>query len=1303
MWNAPLHLALLALGCCISLARGGGQELVPLEFRNIPVNGVDEITDPVTVTVTHGFAGRTGSKIAEHGDEITLLDSFKWIETPHVKWAAPYANGPVRVLCIVSQPYSTRNAIELLQRSDFEVAILQIPMILSDAPPKTQPAVHEFYWKRFEQTLAREFDVILFSVGDYEPDYKGFDNVRDRLLRRVKEKVEAGCGLVVVQGSNRWYRTPKERLALIHELSPLTHGHGAVTGVIRRTEVSHPLTDAMSFRLWPMATTNKGKADDGAMVLCTLEARPVVAVGRCGKGRVVAAYYHVRRVSASLMPQHDYEAHPAFGDYWEPVYSFYLKALAWAAGREPRIALSTPPETACEAGRAPRVTVTLRHAREGSLRVKLRFRLQDPWGVLLHEGVARAKVGPAPREIVPSLPPCNINGLHRLDLWVTGGKRVENWGSVAVRVTGGTPFAVEPLDKAGALGGVARFRLNTGGAAGALHVRAIDDVDRIFFEKTLTAADDDVVEVDLKRSRLPRNRVEFSLLVDGRIVGRRFIELRIPRIGLDSLDGEYVIATYGATYADRHLARRLGGLYREAGFNAVYANWHRRVYIQQPFDLGLASITGGMSPYFKHASLDKELKHSPNKPEVREQWDKNIAEAVDDIRTYGGIGRVLDDEAFFAWTAYKDGEMRGAQADQSPETMALFRTEMQQRYQDIADLNEAWDTDFKDFSEVRCIEEDEIKGKDNPAGWLEFRQYMNRTYAREYYGWIQERHAALGPSYGVGCGAPGWTSREGGPTYRGGDYAEMRKVMRFMMAYGGLESRLFRDAYVGQPGGQKYDPPLEWRQRGPWHHLLNGADALWFYSAGALLGAEMAWRRRTEWVVEGIRDITRGVGALVSRAEPLNRQVRILYSAENLAMGWLFGKRKDAWRGLRLEQGLSRSERTLTTLFDEFLFLQPSYVTAEEVQLCELRGCRLLILPQILNLDKATAEGVRSYVKGGGCVLADVAPGARDRFGKPRARSALADVFGVDASGAEIHRESEVWYSVGVGFHAEEKVLPGENAWLPADTTFTGLEATTAKPQGKMLSKEGREALVCFANSFGKGKALLLNFVYTKLDSETAGWHRKFGDTLVQWAGLTPPARIVHPLTKAPLDYRPLRAFRLGQARLLGAVRGGLVWSGGRPVLIDPSRALDISDQAEFVWPDRRHVYNVRSGKHLGLGTSAQVDLPSYHGRLLALLPYQVTDVRLDAPKTARAGEIIRMRADVRAGEAQPGEHVLHMEVFSPTGYRNVLYCKTRAAPSGRAEFVVPFADNDRLGDWQMTVRDVMTGVEARATVRLQR
>ncbi len=414
--------------------------ILPLEFRKIPINGNDLVGDPEAVTVNYGFTTRTGSKIVEHGDSVTLLDSYEGLPTPHTKWVVPYARGPVRVLFVTNQAYGGRNPLELRQRSNFQISILHIPGVLNDARPDRQPVVHDFFWTKFQKLLDAECDVVFLATGDLEGGYKDFDNVKDRILRRIKEKVAAGCGLVLLHGNPRWYRLSKSRLAWLNELSPLKHGHSGITDRPARTQVRSAVSDSFSFASWPHATTNQVTADAGADVLATLSGRPFIATGRYGKGRVAAAYFQVQRINSGILPLFDPEKVTQLGDTHEPVYAFYLKALAWAAGREPLAGLSVPELTRSKAGESPKVVVRADLAAKALAKggFALRYELRDPWGNRIRQVPNSVEMSPPGGQVTIPLVRLHANGLYRLDLWLLRDSKVENWGYTAIQVEGET-------------------------------------------------------------------------------------------------------------------------------------------------------------------------------------------------------------------------------------------------------------------------------------------------------------------------------------------------------------------------------------------------------------------------------------------------------------------------------------------------------------------------------------------------------------------------------------------------------------------------------------------------------------------------------------------------------------------------------------------------------------------------------------------------------------------------------------------------------------------------------------------------
>ncbi|MCF7853156.1 MAG: beta-galactosidase trimerization domain-containing protein [Candidatus Pacebacteria bacterium] len=1288
-----------------------GWDFKPLELPDIPVNGTDRTETPAALKGYYKFGNRSANKLVEHADTIALSDTVDAIETKHIDWAASYSGDPIRVLWLAVPKYELRGAVEIEQRSNVEVTYLMLPASLYVHPD--DDAMASYFAKQYDTILSREYDVIV--LRHYIPRVFRTDKLHPTIapvFKRIEEKVENGSGLICLLGNTRWYRGPDGGNYSIPEdnkaysaLSPVYYGDGGmgkITEVPTRTDVSHPVSDGISFAAWPVCGITESTSDADADVLASAGGHPVVATGSYGKGRVAGLHFAIDRMGAmGLVPDYDTEKYPTFGDSHEAVYAVWLRAIAWAANQSPQVRLQMADLTPCDAGTVPRVKVQLSRSPEAPQDLTVRYRLTDAFGDRLFESTMPVTLKEAPLTVTPELPALHANGRYRMDVWLVKDGKTYNWGTAAIDVQGGPNLQIKRLSNDVRPGDTLEFQVATNGVNGDLWVLGVDGLDRVFVDQTVPVTDGNTVSVDTALSALPANRIFFTLRARGEktVIARQAVKVYLPRIGLDSLDDRFCIASYGRTHQPEYLLPYTGLLYRAAGFNSIYFNNHSRERMQDAADEGLLSI-GGKSWQFPQKGFSKVHKWTPNNPENRAKLKTLIARDTADFKALGAISRVLDDESWFAYTGIHDGELKGAQLSQDPGSIKLFREEMQKKYGDIAALNDMWGTEFTSFDEVRVIEEDEIKGKDNPSGWLEFREYMNWTYAVRYYGWVSEQHEmTLGDDFRAGCGAPYWRTSEGGPTYRGGDMSNMQGHMRFMMLYGGGSPG---GAFAGQPGGQKYDPPMVWKDFGAWTHILTGADALWYYFGNAIIGSELAWRRHAEWIQDGIGDIIRGCGPLLSGAERTHDGIRVLSTSENQHMGWLFAKRSDGWNGLRLSGGSPTSQRTFGALMDN-MFIATASTSEESIQNGELKDCKLLFLPQQLNMADATGEAIKEYVRNGGTVVADIMPATRHQMGKPRANSALAEVFGVDFSNATIHRESESWYSVGIKSPEDAAHRFSNNhIWLPGQTTFLGLKPTTAVAHAQVLSKEGNPTSGCFINEYGKGKAMLLNFVYRELNETTLDWHRLFGDALAKWAGFEASARIVHPVTWAPLPLRPLHKYERGKATLLASLRGYVTKSGGTPILMDRSRISSLSDDAMFVWTGKQHAYNVREGKYLGYGESATIDLPSFQGRLLCLLPYKVEKIVLAAPKQAKAGTTVTLEATIQTNGEAPGEHIVYFDITSPTGARRPLYCKTRIAPGGKATLTIPFAVNDQPGQWTVRVNDVMTGVATAQHIVLQ-
>jgi hypothetical protein len=155
---------------------------------------------------------------------------------------------------------------------------------------------------------------------------------------------------------------------------------------------------------------------------------------------VAAAYFQVQRINSGILPLFDPEKVTQLGDTHEPVYAFYLKALAWAAGREPLAGLSVPELTRSKAGESPKVVVRADLAAKALAKggFALRYELRDPWGNRIRQVPNSVEMSAPGGQVTIPLVRLHANGLYRLDLWLLRDSKVENWGYTAIQVEGET-------------------------------------------------------------------------------------------------------------------------------------------------------------------------------------------------------------------------------------------------------------------------------------------------------------------------------------------------------------------------------------------------------------------------------------------------------------------------------------------------------------------------------------------------------------------------------------------------------------------------------------------------------------------------------------------------------------------------------------------------------------------------------------------------------------------------------------------------------------------------------------------------
>ncbi len=165
--------------------------------------------------------------------------------------------------------------------------------------------------------------------------------------------------------------------------------------------------------------------------------------------------------------------------------------------------------------------------------------------------------------------------------------------------------------------------------------------------------------------------------------------------------------------------------------------------------------------------------------------------------------------------------------------------------------------------------------------------------------------------------------------------------------------------------------------------------------------------------------------------------------------------------------------------------------------------------------------------------------------------------------------------------------------------------------------------------------------------------------------------------------------------RAMQRIKGGITVHA----FIRDHRRCEDTDRVRFDFDRPSHLYDVRAQRYLGSVSTVETTLPPGDTALYACLPYRVESLVVTAPRAARPGDELPIRAQIEADTATPGDHVFHVELVGPDGKRRWHYARNELAPAGKLSFAVPLALDESPGEWTVRVRDVLNGAAGAAKV----
>ncbi|MEO7319374.1 MAG: beta-galactosidase [Chthoniobacteraceae bacterium] len=540
--------------------------------------------------------------------------------------------------------------------------------------------------------------------------------------------------------------------------------------------------------------------------------------------------------------------------------------------------------------------------------------------------------------------------------------------------------------------------------------------------------------------------------------------------------------------------------------------------------------------------------------------------------------------------------------DFSPTALAGFRDWLKTQYADLAALNAEWETRFAKWDDVKPFTTDQIKNRmaggepdalgfprgkpdwqavqqikfdpaearKNPARWnfapwCDHRTYMDVSLARTL-GDLRETARAHDPQTPVGIEGTQMPSAFGGY-----DLWRLSQVLDWVEPYDVGNAREIFGSFM--PGKTFLttvgEQDAKAARRRLWHLLLEGdKGCLVWWSEDCIdwKSDDYALTRRAKALAPVLTEMQSSLARLFLQAEREYDPIAIHYSQASIQVDWLLESTGDGSTWLRRFSSYEAEHNRMLQLRGGWLGLlkdlgfSPRFVSSAQIEAGALKDFRVVVLPQSWAVSQTELKELKRF---------------RERLPRTIAdRTTIlcdGDLGFFDEHGAMHHDAS---WSFGLNWHP----LPGQLYELRNGITGPA-DALEGKPlKGSIADySRGRSQAKSAASPLAQSIRELLKQV--PLDVET-------------------PAEA----------FVATRRYRLGAASLLAFERN-IVWqmsedlkqAGGNEALETP-----VTFDAKFAAPG--HVYDLRSGKYLGLLKSIPVDLDPWQPSLYALTKTKLPD-----------------------------------------------------------------------------------------------
>ena len=1236
--------------------------------------------------------------------------------TPHIRWAKPLAGGSVRAL-VIAKRWAHRETVELAQRLSLDYTAIMTQedpdhfVPTNDYTQNIVGCAPEEFRAEFEQKLAGDYDVIL--IGNFK-----WKVLPPDLEQKIVRKLEQGVGLVLVLAPD----STNEKLDEILSRPRVAEAERAIQGAVPIAEVPG-LAEAAGDR-------------EGPLVQCVRYGAANVVVVRYAKSMYVGDY---STFGMTPRPANKVVVPALAFDYYQ---SLVAKAVVWAAGKQSQvqiagIGIGASPVSAEQFAAEP-LKIQIKNLSTKTVSASVEVVARGWSGEREQARLQAVEVAPGDSQVSVSLPRLR-GGPHFVDVWIRQDGAVLDWFTDYVEIVPAAKVAaIEFTQPSFPIGGTVDGSVSLAGAIHShtqLEIEMVDSFERVMARDVVVPSrlpSTVTFSFDFEQPIAVQHRIVATLTDSKGVVDRQ--ERLFAPSDLPPYD-DFAVLAFGAHGTNYYRNRMIAQRCHELGMDSVYV-WPASIHAMegevdwQRSPLAYWTTRAGMSLGIYATYLGGPMKDGVRKPCLSDpafiaSKSEKIGTAAREFRHMGGIFYSTGDE----YVLSEPGE-HGCSSEWC---LAGFREWLQKKHGTLQRLNHAWDADFATWEQVERVDLAGAKDSENYAQWSDGRAHMEHVFTNIHAllrAEVEQHHpgAPVGEEgmfpVGTYWGVDWEIYRDAATIVHGYDRRVQHEQIRSLARPGSLTGYWFGSYHEL---GDCSEPKM---RAHPWFSLFNGYNGAWWFTAAGFgteregsFNPDLTVNAAFDWSMQEAREIKRGPGKLLLNCQRRHDGVAIHYSAASDRAAYAHPFGKPHWSGAvhHARQAIGPATCAWDLILED-LGLQYEYVCTGDIEEGALvkQGFKAFVMPVSQSLTQREARQIEQFVRMGGIVIADQRPGVLNSDLNPSHPGMLDKLFGIARQSRSEESRSEESLSEELREVDLTVTLGSAKHHLPASAVDEGVQPTTGTPHGG-----SRQHPVVIQNHFGDGRATLLNFSLGDYYDEWRGEGALVTDLRnTAWgenirgliAGLLAEGSIQPRVHVRQENGKPLIAvesvfFEEGHNQYLGLLYkpdmisfflGNNDWIANHYDL-----QPDISPQPIQVQLDRRyHLYDVRQGEYVGVTDHISTKIAPGGALLYSLLPQRVTGISVRGPDEVTLGEPASFHLALRPDDSgeetgAAGLHCYHVEVTSPAGEVVKEYAQNVLAPGGAAGFSVPFALSDAEGVWRLAIKDVATGVEAEAEVKL--